>query len=339
MTTNLYPNDRFGDITNYNLEKDAELEKSWLIEEIVKPELPNIIDNVEKCLEMLESNQIFKIPITSGSEMVNSPSIRGILARQGGYILDFQAVVKFPEFNKGKQTGFRMNSGRKLPLYQLNNIMVNLQQILTSLEDIEMIKDVTIFIKTMGNVLELLTQSINLLQNPPRGLAFPENSNNAMKEMFQDYSTLSETPQHELSLELLLFKNEISIDFRNLIKVTKKPWCDIDPETGKSFTDKIKDKLKADRSKNLADVLKNFGIQIEEHSLFNNLIISAFNTEKTTLVQAQNYLSRCITFNNKVVMEAEKLAITTSDPSLISLSSKLNSLENSISNYYTNLNV
>ena len=67
--------------------------------------------------------------------------------------------------------------------------------------------------------------------------------------------------------------------------------------------------------------------------------MSTFNTEATTLAEAQRFLSRCVTFDNKVVTELEKLAITTSDPSLISITSKLAALDGTISNHYINLTV
>ncbi|AQZ17338.1 RAV2 (YDR202C) [Zygosaccharomyces parabailii] len=159
-----------------------------------------------------------------------------------------------------------------------------------------------------------------------------------MKLLFDDHEALSQTTHHEISLEIVLFKKELCVDFRNLTKVTKKPWCDIDPETGKSFSDKIKDQLTTDRSKNLSSVLKENGVQIEQATFLNNLM-SSFSAEITTLPQAQNYLNRCVTFNDKVVIEIAKVALTTSDPFLISTSTKLSALENSVSNYFTNLEV
>ncbi|CAI5032143.1 ATV_HP_G0015020.mRNA.1.CDS.1 [Saccharomyces cerevisiae] len=66
MSVDLFPNDRFGAEDKYDNFKDAVKECSWLIEEIVKPQLPNIIDNFSKCLEMLESDQIFKMPVSNG---------------------------------------------------------------------------------------------------------------------------------------------------------------------------------------------------------------------------------------------------------------------------------
>lgn len=337
MTAEVYPNDYFGGPEGRNVNQDRITERNWLIEEIIKPELPNIIDNVERCLEMLKSDQVFKIPISSGSsEFGETASVKGIVARRGNKLMDFQAVVRFPEFHKGKQVLFKKHPGADFQLQQIESITSNLETVLGRLEELQMTADSDTFIDKIGQILQLLTKSINLLQNPPRSLSFPDSNNYAMKQLFQDYGSLCESTHHEISLEIVLFKNELCVDFRNLSKITKRPWCDINPNTGKSFGDKIKDELTQDRSKNLSDILGTNGVHIEQPTFINNLM-SNFNTEWVTLPQAQYFLNRCVTFDGKVVIENSKVALTTSDPFLISTSSKLNALENSVSNYYTNL--
>lgn len=339
MTTKLYPNDYFGGPENYDEDKDAINERSWLMNEIIKPELPNILGNVKKCLEMLHSDQVFKMPISSNASSGNNPSIKGIVVRQGSFLLDFKAIVVFPEFHKGREILLRMNTGQKFLLAQIDSIEKNLCRILRLLEDLQMVENLNTFTENFGTVLRLLFESINLIQNPPRQLSFPESNNHAVKQMFQNYEAICATAHHEISLDIVLFKSELCIDIRNLSIVTKKPWSNVDPVTGQSFSDTIKDELTMNRSKNLATTLEDNGIHIEEPSLINNIMMSTFNTDTTTLAQAQYYLNRCITFNRKTVIECEKLEITTSDPSLISITSKLNALESSITNYYTNLKV
>ncbi|CDF87753.1 BN860_13674g1_1 [Zygosaccharomyces bailii CLIB 213] len=339
MTAEVYPNDYFGGPDKLDSAQNNANECKWLIEEIIKPELPNIIDNVERCLDMLQSEQVFRIPISSGcNETSDRPSVKGIVARQAGQLVDFQAVVRFPEFHNGKPILFKKSPESHFPLQQIETITGHLQTVLITLEDLQITMEPKSFVDKIGQVLELLIKSINLLQNPPRDFSFPDSGNAAMKLLFDDHEALSQTAHHEISLEIVLFKKELCVDFRNLIKVTKKPWCEIDPGTGKSFGDKIKDQLTTDRSKNLSSVLKENGVQIEQATFLNNLM-SNFSAEITTLPQAQNYLNRCVTFNDKVVIEIAKVALTTSDPFLISTSTKLSSLENSVSNYFTNLEV
>lgn len=340
MTTELYPNDYFGGPDDYDAAKDTVSERCWLIDEIIRPQLPNILDNVEKCLEMLQNDQVFKMPISSRlNDGGNGPSVKGIVTRRGRYLLDFKAIVKFPDFHKGKQILLRMNTGTKFLLKQVQTIESKLADILRLLEELEMVADPEKFIEDLGKVLELLISSIGVLQNPPRDMSFPDNSNYPMKQMFQDSQLLCENAHYVIGLEIILLRNELCIDFRNLEKVVKKPWCHIDTRTGKSFSDNIKDQLTTDRSKNLDQILRENGVQIEQPTLINNLMMSTFNTETTTLSQAQNYLNRCVTFDGKVVIECDKLTMTTSDPFLISITTKLNALENTVSNFYTNLKI
>ncbi|CCK67949.1 Rav2p KNAG_0A02600 [Huiozyma naganishii CBS 8797] len=341
MTTELYPYDYNGVPDTHDEIQDHSNEQRWLINEIIRPELPNIIDNVEKCVEGLYSDQTFKMPLSNSTagNSVLGPTIKGIITRQGTNVLDFQIALSFPEFKKGKPTIYRMNTGVKFSLYQLEYIGKNLQTILELLEDLEIEEDTELFLEKFRSVLSVITQSINVLENPPKNLIFPFDNNFAMKQMFQGYGELSESNHHEISLEIVLVKNELCIDFRNLEKVTKKPWCNIDLETKKSLVDKIKEALKVDRDKTLSETLRENDVHLEEPGLITNLMISTFNRESTTLQQAQAFIARCITYNGKVVIETEKISVTTSDPTLISITSKLSSIERSISNHFTNLEV
>lgn len=340
MSTELYPYDYFGGPEKYNFDEDRRNEQKWLINEIIRPELPNIIDHVEKCIDMLYSDQLFKMPVSSGvKKNASSPSIRGVVTRKGINIVDFQMALQFPHFDKGKMIICRMDSNKKFTLLQLESIGKNLQQVLIYLEDLEVEQDCIAFIDKFKKSLQLITKSINILQNPPKDLRFPYNNNIILKQMFMNSEQFYESTHHEISLELILYKSELTIDFHNVAKVTKRPWCDIDPVSGKSVVDKIKESLKSNRGKKLNEILKEHNIILEESNLLNNFIISTFNKESTTLQQAQEFISRCITFDGKVVMECEKIQTTTSDPSLISIASKLNALEHTIGNHFTNLEI
>ncbi|CAI4055675.1 hypothetical protein N7582_000400 [Saccharomyces uvarum] len=342
MSVELYPNDRFGAVDQYDERKDATEECSWVIEEIVKPQLPNIIDNFSKCLEMLESDQIFKMPISNGipnenNKQNDSPTVKGVITRQGEYIIDFHIVVKFPQFQRGKQVMFRMNTGLNFLLVQFSKIMTHLKSILEILNQLQLATDVNEFGNKFDVAMELLNHSLVLLQNPPRDLVFPEDNNYAMKEMFQDCYSICESTAHILGLELTLCKNELCIELRNLIKVTKKPWCEIDNKSGKSFCDEIRNQVTNERQKNLSKILSENGVQVQDSTLLNH-IISSFQSEAITLPEAQELLRRGVTFDNRVVMECEKLIVSTSDPTLISISAKLNSLRATMANHQANLN-
>lgn len=369
MTTALYD-----DGTHENVLTSAEssvLQKKWLITEIIKPELPNLIDHVEKCLELLSSEERFVMPLSNGSNIPNgtnsnisspssssnsnssstnnttnsSTSIKGTITRQSGYIVDFHAVVKLPDFNKGRPIMLKMETGKKYPLVQIQSIISNLARSLNLFDELQQISEsktlefdeTQLFEKKIGKILELLTQSITLLQNPPRELIFPHNNNNFLKNNFGESYEACESTHHLVNMELVLFKNEVCLDIRNLTKVVKRPWCEVDPNTGLSFADKVRDRLKQDRNGRILEILKEHGLQVDDASVLNNLLSSFSVTERITLPQANNLLARCVTFDGRVVTECEKVSINTSDPTLISVSAKLTGLENKISNQYVNI--
>lgn len=369
MTTALYD-----DGTHENVLTSAEssvLQKKWLITEIIKPELPNLIDHVEKCLELLSSEERFVMPLSNGSNIPNgtnsnisspssasnsnsssttnttnsSTSIKGTITRQSGYIVDFHAVVKLPDFNKGRPIMLKMETGKKYPLVQIQSIISNLARSLNFFDELQQISEsktlefdeTQLFEKKIGKILELLTQSITLLQNPPRELIFPHNNNNFLKNNFGESYEACESTHHLVNMELVLFKNEVCLDIRNLTKVVKRPWCEVDPNTGLSFADKVRDRLKQDRNGRILEILKEHGLQVDDASVLNNLLSSFSVTERITLPQANNLLARCVTFDGRVVTECEKVSINTSDPTLISVSAKLTGLENKISNQYVNI--
>ncbi|KAG0672036.1 hypothetical protein C6P41_004778 [Kluyveromyces marxianus] len=369
MTTALYD-----DGTHENVPTSAEssvLQKKWLITEIIKPELPNLIDHVEKCLELLSSEERFVMPLSNGSNIPNgtnsnisspssssnsnssstnnttnsSTSIKGTITRQSGYIVDFHAVVKLPDFNKGRPIMLKMETGKKYPLVQIQSIISNLARSLNLFDELQQISEsktlefdeTQLFEKKIGKILELLTQSITLLQNPPRELIFPHNNNNFLKNNFGESYEACESTHHLVNMELVLFKNEVCLDIRNLTKVVKRPWCEVDPNTGLSFADKVRDRLKQDKNGRILEILKEHGLQVDDASVLNNLLSSFSVTERITLPQANDLLARCVTFDGRVVTECEKVSINTSDPTLISVSAKLTGLENKISNQYVNI--
>lgn len=339
MTAEVYLDDYLGALKVQV--KDDNSEKRWLINEIVKPQLPNVIENIEKCLELLHSETVFKIPMSNGSEDDSKAMVRGILSRQQSNIVDFQALVKFPQFHKGKPIIYKMKGKEAhFKLLQLEEICRSLTTMKEILCHLQLLDDVEECVKMFGILLSKLTKAINMLENPPRHLLFPDNNNDAVKTMIQNPQVLCESTHHLVSIELVLFKNEVMIDFRNLLKVTKKPWNRIDEITGHSFVDNIRNQLRVQRNLSIKSVMKQVGLQIEEPSLMGSLMSRLnSNDERVTVAEAQEFLNRCVTFDGRVVMECERVSIRTSDPTLISVSSKLNGLATRLGTHYMNLKI
>ena len=253
-------------------------------------------DNVEKCLELLNSEQSFRMPISNGAPSDPSAAyVRGIITRKGGFITDFQVMIKFKQFNRGKQCVYKMDTTKPFALEQVEAIKQNLETVSRLLESLQICEDVDTFAEDLAQVMQLLATSTNLLQYPPRELLFPYNKNLVLTQMFGSSDALIETNHHILSLDLVILYTEISMDFRNLRKVTTKPWCEFDPMTGTTFTDVVRDNLKSQRGKKLVQVLQDLGLHIEEPSLLRNMLPlkNAHNT--TTLDEARDILARCVT--------------------------------------------
>ena len=322
--------------------EDIDAETLWLIKEIIKPELPNISDNVSMCLDLLNTEQIYKMPISNGVQdmKADTPRIKGIISRQREYIVDFQVLVSFPDFQGGKTVPLKMRPGAKFTLNQFEYIVDNLRRVIDMLDELETTDDVHKFIAMFTDVVDTINASIELLNTPPTILTYPENNNIAMKEIFGSHNEVCDTATNMLSLDLILIKNELCIDFRNLKKVTRKPWSNIDLTTGKCFIDRIKDELTLSRNKNIKHVLEENGLTVEDSGFINNILSSAFKSEtSTTLIEAQDYLRRGSTFTGIAVMEESKIMTSTSDPILICISSKLHGLKFTIDNHYNNLKV
>lgn len=349
MSTDLFINSAYGEDTlqtkksNSPFEhEEIDAETLWLIKEIIKPELPNISDNVSMCLDLLNSDQVYKMPISNGAQEAKAgiPRIKGIVSRQREYIVDFQVLVSFPDFQNGKTIPLKMMPQSKFILKQFEYIVDNLRRVIHMLDELETMEDVHKFVSMFTDVVNTINTSIDLLNAPPTFLTYPENNNITMKEIFGNHNATCDTPTNLLSLDLILVKNELCIDFRNLKKVTRKPWANIDPTTRRCFIDRIKDELTLSRNKNMKYILEENGLTVEDSNFINNILNSAFKSETTTtLLEAQDYLRRGATFSGIAVVEESKIMTSTSDPILICISSKLHGLKFSIDNHYNNLKV
>lgn len=350
MTTELYPYDQFGEETAFNTQEDKQHETTWLIKDIIKPELPALIDKVEECLSILDNNQISRMPITSGAttDATNTTQIQGIITRQGLYILDIQFTLRFAQYRKGKLMQFTIGESttshthrtERFAIPQLHAAHEKLLEILQLLENLELVDDDTLFVEMFGKALVATTQMNNMLHSPPNELNFPLDNNCLLKHFFGDkYNYLCESIHHIVSLEAVICGDEIILDFRNLDKVIKRPWCNVDKQSGKSVVDTIRELQKKERNMSLQDILHENNIEVEEQNLLNSFMQNTFNKESTTLQQAQFFISRCVTFDGIVVTEQEKVSTRCSDGLLVSLARKLDEVEKSIGNHFANLSV
>ncbi|KAH3902070.1 related to Regulator of V-ATPase in vacuolar membrane protein 2 [Saccharomycodes ludwigii] len=339
MTTKLYPNDYFGTtIPDINHELD------WLIKEIIKPQLPDLTDTLETCLQLLTSEQTFKLPITNKDHPNSLGELKGTLTRQSGYIIDYQLKFFFPDFHRGKtfylsnrdESNKDIITGKKILLQQLSDTIENIKTLIEILETLQDIKNPNQFKKVFQKLNNIFKETCSLLNNPSKNLLFP---NFALPLLPQLTSA-----HHVVVPEIIVLQNELHLEFRCLENCQRKPWSEIDA-TGKSLTDRIKQDLVTNRQYNLSQLLSSQqastrynDLKIVEPSFFHNLAASTNNNNtEFTMQEIQNYLTQCVTYQNKVYLDLGKIICTTSDPYLISVCSKLQSLNSTISNHYSNL--
>lgn len=171
-----------------------------------------------------------------------------------------------------------------------------------------------------------------------------------------------------IPIDFYLNQAEICVDIKSLSRVTEKPWGDIDPRTGQSYVDKVRDQMKLPPSS--ANSIRGSGQKVlssevssiasatpsvhmgkdenvanlfpdqdtsekrDTSSFFNNMISHILLKPKH---DAQDYITRCITYNKMVVMVKTKIEVSSEDPVLVSCFTKLDSIEYLITNFLHSL--
>lgn len=131
----------------------------------------------------------------------------------------------------------------------------------------------------------------------------------------------------QIAVDMYISQAEVCIDLKDLHLVTEKPWADIDPITGKSHADLLREQIlhKKEVSSEL-DEKSDTGVM----SLINKHILKP-------KYETQDYIARCITFNNQVVIVNKKIEVLTADPILVSTFTKLDSVEHMVSSFLENI--
>ncbi|CCH62367.1 hypothetical protein TBLA_0H00780 [Henningerozyma blattae CBS 6284] len=295
---------------------------------------------------------------TSGSSSNSNSAIgtvRGTLRRQGVKLVSLQAEVSMVQFRNGKS--FPLCSPRDTKgfvLEQLEHLVQRLEAggaLLDNLSVTDTTLEAEVFATGLMELQRLLTGAAQLLQRPPSKLAFPlcgpsagislcgniaagnYNSLAANDTRPSLYSNSNSNNKEELALEAVVAGGELSVDIRVLEPITKPPWNSVDPLTGRSLSDQLKDKLR-DRGTSLEKALNECGVTIA-HSWWENYTGSA-NT--TTLQVARDHMSRGVTWNDRAVLiRGGTLHVAASDPVLVTVDAKLGGLEACVAAHCSNL--
>lgn len=277
----------------------------------------------------IERGPSVTLPVSSGK----LEALKGIVVRDGAYITKLSVVLNDRNFS------------RVINRLQLTTPIL-LPQIITAKKSIDaaitlMVQADSLFdciptddaklsshlkhhvelVSVFNELLRELLKAKNCLQLPTEPeLVFP----------MHVVSHLSFDPQlpELLALDAYISQAELCLDLKDIHRVTEKPWCEIDPATGKSYVDKVRDDMSNGKNET-PEVLDK-----EEPGVLGNVLSHLLLWHK---YEPDDYITRCVTYNNSVVMVNKKIEVLSADPILVSAFTKLDSVEYIVSSFMENI--
>lgn len=173
-----------------------------------------------------------------------------------------------------------------------------------------------------------------------------------------------------IAVDLYITRAEVCIDLKHLHIVKEKPWCDVDPKTGKSYVDGLRDEMKLPAATstgsavltpvapsqplNMADIEQRLNELSHTHAgkggstassvssvarpatptLFGNVLLHLLLKHRYDPI---DYITKCVTYNNKVVMVNKKIEVSSPDPVLVSVFTKLDSIAYLVGTFLDNI--
>ncbi|KAI5958480.1 RAV2 [Candida margitis] len=351
-------------------------ELHWLVSSVILPEFPQIIEALTICSNLLMHNSPqqpdhsskilkgppIKLPVSSGTQ----DSLKGIIVRDGAYVTEFTVSVKDHYLNK---VFHKLKLRKPVLLEQIVNAnsaidasisLINQLSEFTEVQDSDHEIEHQRLIKVFQSLLSTIQTAKTNLQLPTDpSLVFPEKVTHGQ---FFEPELPSTVP-----VDFYLNQAEICVDLKSLSRVTEKPWGDIDPRTGQSYVDKVRDQMKLPPSstnsirgsveqkfpssdvsstaspspsvhvakdENVGNLFPEHDTNHETSSFFNNMMSHISLKPRH---DAQDYITRCITYNKMVVMIKTKIEVSSEDPVLVSCFTKLDSIEYLITNFLHSL--
>lgn len=332
-------------IQSQSSQSDKELH--WYINSIILPELPQLIETLEICHNLLlyntpqysPSQNLQKgPPITLPLSSNKLEILKGILIRDGPYITKLSITLNQSNFNK---IFHKLTLASPILLSQIITTKSAINQSIQTLKDFIAINNphndsqcnhtqlIELFNKLISNI-KLAKQSLQLPMDP--NLVFPNNITPSDK-------FIPNLPEN-ITIDLYLNQAEICIDLKKLHIINEEPWNKID-SNGKSYVDNIREEMKLPISSpstistpntvsspshsplKLSEVDSKLN-SLNQHKFLNNLFSTLTLKPKFDPI---DYITKCVTFNDMVVMINTKIDVTSPDPVLTSVFTKLDSLE------------
>lgn len=368
MTTQVFSDKK---LTDEQIEKAANMNKkrelAWLIKEIVRPRLPQIKEGLNSCLRQVseDNESIFKLPLTSHK----SEMLKGTISRQNYKIVGLNISIRAKSFNGGTPYDLKLKTTKKpILIRQLLDCHDRIYNAVSAIDKALEAPEVAplVFLSYIERLSQHICAARLALDKPNPAYIFPEYRTPSAK--FEP-----EMPQ-QMSLDFFVNNSELTADFQSLKHVTKKPWCTMLSRRDRlSFADHVRAQISKDRSKSVHQIIadeyqrlldwekRRSGIEKTSHlneakspgqntnsgtsfgSTLKSMFVSTGDISLSTLLKsASKYLEQSITYvDNRndpyVVHILEKCEMVTSDPILLSLSIKLDSLEKVVRRIHENL--
>lgn len=357
MSTQIYPLEKYTKAQIIELtKKQTENEILWYMSEFISSQLGSIRDVLLYCISNLdESDETqYKLPLSSHKSEI----LKGTLTRQNFKIIALHMTINNANFNNGKRFEFKLKTSEYLIIRQLldchdamENAVSNLDKIL---ENKKNGNNADLFVRYVDQVCSHIKHARESLNTPNPIYSFPKHRipSGSFEPMFPKTG----------SLDILVNESELEVEFKTLSIVDTKPWNVIIDSLNKlSFADIVRHQISKKReistNKIIADEYSKYlewkkshcETKAEEDSksttinAFRNMFVSNSDPSISTLIKTSNkYLEQSITFvddQNKpfVVQVIDKCEVITSDPILLSISVKLESIEKNISRVRENL--
>lgn len=331
---------------------NADRELHWLITSVIGVDVPQLVEALTTCLNLLMYNSpepARALPVKLPVLLSKSESIKGILVRDGPEIVSMTVQLRERHFNR-HVSGLHLSKPYELPQIHTANRAIGIaidllhtsQAVLEDAED----HDHRALIRLFNELLGAIQTAKNALQLPTDPtLVFPNN--------VTPTTSFDPVLPPGIAVDLYVSQGEVCLDLKTLHHVTEEPWSSIGPD-GRSYVDNLRDEMKlpsasgtplSTRSstplpdppisiskieERLHLVNPTLGHQSPLMSVLGHLLLRKY--------EPIDYITKCVTYNRAVVMVNKKIEVSSPDPVLVSALTKLDSVEYVIGNYLDSVN-
>ncbi|ODV77336.1 uncharacterized protein CANTADRAFT_91788 [Suhomyces tanzawaensis NRRL Y-17324] len=341
----------------------ADQDLHWYTSNVVTPEFPQIIEALQICCNLLifnspqepdEANRIERGPAIKLPFSTNKlEALKGIIVRDGQHVTKMSLAIRDSHF----KTLHRLTLKEPILLAQIVTAKDSVEKAIAILRDLAKGDDCS----TIGHqkLIESFSSLLHEIQIAKSSLQLPTDPSLVFPVNVTPLLAFEPELPPTVAIDLYISQAEVCVDLKSLHRVTERPWGDITP-TGLSYIDKIRDEMKLPSSHTTPGAISVAATPVRPASPLN---VSEIEDRLNQLTQSSDrshegsrifsnvishlllkpklepidYVTKCITYNNMVVMINKKIEVSSPDPVLVSAFTKLDSVEYLISSFLVNL--